>query len=473
MDNWLRHNNVIRVVAVVVGILLWVIVRLDLQNSSGPTEPTTVSQTYTNVEVQVAGLDEERYTLLSYEPARVSLTVVGTASALRRVDINDYRVVLNLADLAAGEHQVSLTHEGFPGNVQVVLDPPNVTVHIDEKERKEVPVSIETIGSPADGYTAGEAIAQPNRVNVTVTSSEADQVAGVVGTIDIAGATASVKQQVKLVAVDQDGQELDVTVTPAVVDVEVPITSPFKTMPLQIALVGETPAGYAVASLEQSASEVTVFAPQAFLNSLEFYDGLQIDLSKLTQTATFEFDIAPKEGVERVEPAKVTVKVTVVPAVVETLTGVPVTLNGGSANYDYRIVVPASGALDVAVEGAPDVIGELSSEDVQAVVDVSNLAPGTYELPIDYSLPSFVETADGAASAVRVEVAPKSDAAAAEPAEPAEEAPEEEGGIGGSGDSGEEPAPPEPEAETTTGSYGEPIGDRLRLIDVDHQNIVA
>ncbi|HZG86065.1 CdaR family protein [Paenibacillus sp.] len=445
MDNWLRHNNVIRVVAVVVGILLWVIVRLDLQNSSGPTQPTTVSQTYTNVGVQVVGLDEERYTLLSYEPARVSLTVVGTASALRRVDINDYRVVLNLTDIAAGEHQVSLTPEGFPNNVQVVLDPPNVTVTIDEKERKEVPVSIQTVGSPADGYTAGEAIAQPNRVNVTVISSEADRVAGVVGTIDIAGATASVKQQVKLVAIDQDGQELDVAVTPAVVDVEVPITSPFKTMPLQIALVGNTPAGYAVASFEQSASEVTVFAPQAFLNSLEFYDGLRIDLSQLTETTTFEFDIAPKQGVERVEPAKVTAKVTVVPAVVQTLPGVPVTLNGGSANYEYRIVDPTAGELDVPVEGAPGVIEKLSPRDVRAIVDVSNLAPGMYELPIDYSLPSFVETADGASSIVRVEVAPKSDAASADPAAPLDDGSVEGGDAVGPG---EEPAAPsEPEAE--------------------------
>ncbi|HZG77619.1 MAG TPA: CdaR family protein, partial [Paenibacillus sp.] len=231
MDNWLRNNNIIRIVAVVVGLLLWVIVRLDVQNASGPTQPTTVSQTYTNQSVQVVGLDEERYTLLSYEPTKVSITVIGTAAALRRVEIEDYKVILDLTDVQAGEHLVSLTHEGFPSNVQVVLDPPNVSVSLDEKERKEVPVTINIIGSPADGFTAGEPIAQPNRVNVTVSSSLADQVASVVGLIDIDGATESVKQQVKLVALDQEGTELDVAVTPAVVDVEMPVTSPFKTVP--------------------------------------------------------------------------------------------------------------------------------------------------------------------------------------------------------------------------------------------------
>ena len=423
MDNWLRNNNIIRIVAVVVGLLLWVIVRLDVQNASGPTQPTTVSQTYTNQSIQVVGLDEERYTLLSYEPTKVSITVIGTAAALRRVEIQDYKIMLDLTDVQAGEHLVSLTHEGFPSNVQVVLDPPNVSVSLDEKERKEVPVTINIIGSPADGFTAGEPVAQPNRVNVTVSSSLADQVASVVGLIDIDGAKESVTQQVKLVALDQDGAELDVAVTPAVVDVEVPVTSPFKTVPLQVTLEGETPPGFAVGAFEQSASEVTVFAPQAFLNSLEFYDGLRIDLSALTATRTFEFDVPLKDGVERVDPGKVTARVTIVPAVNATLPGIPLTLNGKQEDYEYRVVAPEGGAVDLTVEAAQDVIDNLAAEDIQAIVDVSNLPPGVHELPVEYTLPSFVEPAQTSVGTVTVEVTAVSAETSVEPESPGGEPP--------------------------------------------------
>jgi len=443
MDNWLRNNNIIRIVAVVVGVLLWVIVRLDVQNASGPTQPTTVSQTYTNQTVQVVGLDEERFTLLSYEPTKVSLTVIGTAAALRRVEIDDYRIMLDLTDVQAGEHLVSLTHEGFPSNVQVVLDPPNVSVTLDEKERKEVPVTINIIGSPADGFTAGEPIARPNRVNVTVSSSQADQVASVVGLIDIDGAKEPVLQQVKLVALDQDGNELDVAVSPSVVDVEVPITSPFKTVPLQISLEGETPPGYAVGAFEQSASEVTVFAPQAFLNSLEFYDGLTIDLSKLTASRTYDFEVPLRNGVERIEPGTVTAKVTIVPAVAALLPAVPLTLNGTQDEYQYLLSAPASKSVDVKVEAAQDVIDNLAAKDVRAIVDVSNLPPGVYEVPVEYTLPSFVEPADGNVATVTVEITSKSaetsaepEAPAAEPTPPAE-GDDAAGAAGGSG-SGDE-----------------------------------
>jgi YbbR domain-containing protein len=430
MDNWLRSNNIIRVVAVMVGILLWVIVRLDVQNTTGPTQPTTVSQKYTGVEIQVEGLDENRYTLRSIEPKTVSLTLIGTGSALSKVKIGDYKVVLDLSEALPGETLMSLKKVGFPSNVEVVLDPPNVSVVLDEKERKEVPVTINTIGSPADGFSAGTPIVQPNRVNVTVTSSLSDEVASVVGLVDIEGAEASVKQQVKLVALNVDGAELDLDITPAVVDVEVPITSPFKTMPLQVTLEGATPSGLAVGAFEQSASEVTLYGQQAFLNSLEFYDGLEIDLSLLRETKTFEFNIPLQTGVERVEPSTVSVKVTIVEAVPQTLADVPIMLNGMSDDYTYKIVSPETKEIDVSVEAAPEIIANLKVSDVKAVVDVSNIPPGVYEVPVNVSLPSFVEKGPDNPAAVMVEVTAKSEEASAEPEVPADGGASADAGAG-------------------------------------------
>ncbi|HZG57787.1 CdaR family protein, partial [Paenibacillus sp.] len=305
-------------------------------------------------------------------------------------------------------------------------------------------------------FTAGEPVAQPNRVNVTVSSSLADQVASVVGLIDIDGATESVKQQVKLVALDQEGTELDVAVTPAVVDVEVPVTSPFKTVPLQVTLEGETPPGFAVGAFEQSASEVTVFAPQAFLNSLEFYDGLRIDLGALSATRTFEFDVPLKDGVERVDPGKVTARVTIVPAVNATLTGIPLTLNGKQEDYEYRVVAPELGAVDVTVEAAQDVIDNLAAEDVRAIVDVSNLPPGVHELPVEYTLPSFVEPSQTSVGTVTVEVTAVSEETTADPAAPDGEGPAAGTGNGtGTEDGGKAGADEDAAANAGNGDDGE------------------
>lgn len=414
MDNWLRNNNVIRVVAVLVGILLWVIVRLDVQNSSGPSQPTTISQTYTNVAVQVVGLDEDRLTLMSYEPQRVTLTVIGTASSLRRVS-GDYRVLLNLTDVQPGEQLVSLTHEGFPANVQVVLDPPNVAVVIDEKERKELPVTIEVAGEPAQGYLAGEPIVQPNRVNVTVESSVADRVASVVGVVDIAGAKQTVKREVRLAALGPDGEELDVPISPAVVEVEVPVTLPFKTVPLQISLDGDTPPGLAVESFTQSAAEVKVYAPQEILDRISFYEGPRIDLSRLNRTQTFEFDLPEMDGVERVEPAEVSATVTIADAEVVTFGEVPIVLNGAREGFTYSAGENDAGTMAVSLEAAPSVAAGLTADDVTASVEVGMLPPGEYELPVVFSLPVFAELAEDTPRIVRVVVTEEAEDASTEP----------------------------------------------------------
>jgi hypothetical protein len=46
------------------------------------------------------------------------------------------------------------------------------------------------------------------------------------------------------------------------------------------------------------------------------------------------------------------------------------------------------------LEGAPDLLGKLTLQDVQAIVDVSNLAPGKHELAINLSLPMFIKQAE-------------------------------------------------------------------------------
>ncbi|WP_199615059.1 CdaR family protein [Paenibacillus alkalitolerans] len=435
MDRWLGNVYVIRVVAVLLAVMLWLIVRFDMDNSGAVTKPATESLKYTDASISITGLDENRYTLLSIEPQKVNLEVSGTASALRKINTRDYKVVLDLTGAKPGEQLMPLSHAGFPGGVEVSIDPPNVYVTLEEKQRKEIPVTVNITGEPADGYKAGEPVVEPNRVNVTVSGSVAEEIRSIVGVVSVAGATATVKDQVRLVALDGQGQPVDVAISPPVVDVEVPVTSPFKTVPLQIKLNGAPPPGLAVGSFEQSAAEVTVYGAESFLNSLEFYDGLAVDLGSLTQTTDFNFDIPLKDGVERVSPDSVTARITIVNAMTATVKDIPLTINGKSDEYSYRVISPADTSFDVSVEAAPDIVQNLSSDDVKAIVNVSNMPPGTHELPVEYNLPSFVKTVPGNVNYVTVEIAAKAEDAAAAPA-PATD-----------GSSEENPVPPEQASE--------------------------
>src|SRR5690606_35056688 len=148
----------------------------------------------------------------------------------------------------------------------------------EEIQNKEVPVQVEVTGNPADGYIAGTPIMNPIRAIVSVPSSRSDQIVAVKAIVDITDVNEAVQESGKLVAINQQGEEEEAVITPAVVEVEIPITSPFKTIPLQLTLVNQPADGFSVDSFKQNITEVTVYGPDAILDELEFYNQIEVDL---------------------------------------------------------------------------------------------------------------------------------------------------------------------------------------------------
>jgi YbbR domain-containing protein len=263
---------------------------------------------------------------------------------------------------------------------------------LEEKVKKEVPVTINVTGKPATGLKAGQPIIKPNRVIVTVPSSRENDVDTVKADINVDNAQSPVSKQVRLTAYDKNGRKMEsASIDPPVVDVEVPITSPFTTVPLQLKLVGEPPRGFSVASLTKNIDKVTVYGPQDLIDRMEFYEGPTINLTDLKENKDFSLDIPLKNNITQVEPAKVEVKVEIVPSAFKTLDGVPFSIIGQNDGFETKVVFPETGKLSVAVEAAPAVLEKLKATDIQAILDVSNLPPGRYELPVTLNLPSFVK----------------------------------------------------------------------------------
>lgn len=392
MDKWLRNTTVVRIIALMLGILLWAVVHLDEQTTTGGNTPQIFKTTeINNIGITKVGLDDTQYSIKSVQPSMAKVKLRGKDVDLKRIDPRDTRVLLDLSTVTKGTHILPLQEDGFPAGVDVEIFPKSVTVTVEEKVKKEMPVNIDVVGTPGNGFKAGLPIINPNRIHITAPTSRLDEVASVRGEVNVEGVESAVSKEVRLVAYNNDGEEMQVAITPSVVDVEVPITSPFKRMPLQIRLIGQTPPGYSVAAYKQSVNQVTVYGPQDVLDNMEFYEGRQIDLSELTADKLFSLDIPLKIGVEQIDPKKVDVELDIVPSEIKTLQQVKITLNGLNDEYTTRIVSPGEGIIDLTLEAAPSIMEKLKPEDVQAGVDVSNLPTGTHELPLVLNLPPYVK----------------------------------------------------------------------------------
>ncbi|WP_068605105.1 CdaR family protein [Paenibacillus swuensis] len=411
MDKWLENSTVVKITALVLGLLLWMVVHFDEQNTPRAQLPKTQTVTVTDVGINQVGLDEGEYWVSSVQPSKVALKLRGKSSVLNRLNPEDTRVELNLNGITEGIHTLPLRGVSQVNDVDIVeILPATVTVRVEAMQKKEMPVQIKLKGAPADGFKAGEPVINPNKVYVLLPSSMQDSIEQVVGTVDLEGLNEAVRnRRVKLVALDRNGKRVDAVITPSIVEVEVPITSPLKTVPLQVKLTGRMPDGYAIASLTPNVDHVTVYGPQDVLDPLELFDGLQLDLSalKLTKDAQVALDIPLLPGMEKVEPAQVEYTIKVVQSAKRTLANVPVTIVGQNDEFTTRIAEPAAGTIDAEVEGAPTLLDGLTRRDVQAIVNVTDLPPGLHTVPVILNPPSLIYPSAGFSARVQVEIKAK------------------------------------------------------------------
>jgi YbbR domain-containing protein len=391
MDKWLRNTNVVRVVALIIGIFLWVVVHMEQTNVTGNSPLRDRVETINNVAITTK-YDESHYFISSMSPSNVQVILSGKETAVNKVTTsNTYQIQLDLTQVGKGDHQLPLIPVGFPSDVDVQVIPRTVHVVIEELQMKEVPVVINVKGTPAAGLKAGQPMVKPNKVYITAATSKLEQIDNVRGEVSVDKAQSAVTKQVRLQAFDKDGKEVQVNMNPSVVDVEVPITSPFKTIPLQLKLSGEPAKGFAISSVTQSPDKITVYGSQDVVDRLEFYQGPQVNVQDMKETKEYSLDIPIRNKVTQLDPAKVTIHVEIVPSVTKAIENIPITIIGQNESYNTKVILPDTAKLNITVEGAPALIDQIKSEDIQAILDVSNLPPGKHELSVTLNLPTYVK----------------------------------------------------------------------------------
>ncbi|PWV89130.1 YbbR domain-containing protein [Paenibacillus cellulosilyticus] len=393
MDKYLAHPTALKILSVVVALLLWAVVHFDPESNSNSTTTTAVTHVIDTVKIKTIGLDEKTKALRSIDPGTVKLVVSGSRTRIAAAEPDDYVVSANLSQAPDGQSEVQLSVE-LPKGVELVQMTPNrASVTIVPMQTKEFEVQVLTEGEPANGYKVGEPIIKPNnRVHVTLPEDELADVGAVSVNVNVKDEEETVSEKkARVIVYDNDGNEMeDAVVSPSVVEVEVPITKPYKTLPLQLGFSGTLPDGLSIAKVTPSVQQVTVYGPQDVLDKLDYYDGATVDLSKVTESGSFTYAIAPIEGVASIDPSKVTVTIDVEPTSERVIEKVPITLNSLAEGMTAAIQEPANSTIDIVVTGASSLLTALQQSDVQAVAKLESLGVGQHEVVLDVHLPSYL-----------------------------------------------------------------------------------
>ncbi|WP_407313679.1 YbbR-like domain-containing protein [Desulfosporosinus sp. SB140] len=375
----LRRNLGVKLLSFLFAILFWIFVM-----NQGTTDKLIPDQTLT-VPLVVSNLPQNMIVM-----SQLPLVSVRFQGINPSANIKDIYAQIDLTGGTVGEHSYTIKVNTPTGTNVVDVQPASIKLVLDSVQEKTVTVQAVVSGNPADGFQMGTPIVKPSAVNVRGPSSIVGSLDKVTAEINLAGANDTVEVSRPISFRDKEGKPIfgpnpsvDIlTSYPSSVDVIVPVVSKgmsSKMIPLKVTTTGTVPQGKVLSSLLPSPASVQVSGtPQA----LKGFDSLSIgpiDLSSLTEDKTFQIPldkVTLPSGVTFLDGTTISVIAQIGPGPIQkTITGVPVQIRNVGTGLDVdQTIAP----IDVVVVGLPDILKNLTADQIQLWVDASGQAAGSY-----------------------------------------------------------------------------------------------
>ncbi|MGR3766530.1 CdaR family protein [Rossellomorea sp. NS-SX7] len=393
MDKFMESKWFMRVVGLLLAFILYLSVNFDdiQKTANNSSNPQTSFDTIQNVPLEVF-YDSENL-VVSGLPETVNLTVDGPKAIVQPTKtLKDFQVYVDLNDVGIGEHQVPVEIDNISDKLKVKINPEFVTVTVQEKVTEEFTIEPEfNSGLLSNGFEAEGLSVNPKTVKVTGAKDQIDQIAYVKATLDIEGEiNENVTREAKVQVLDREYNKLNVQIEPEYVDVTVSVVNPSKEVPIAVKEKGSLPEGTTLESISVEPETANVFGRQEVLDTIEELTA-EIDLSKITKDTTISVPLSLKEGLNKVAPEEVKVKIDVNTKAEKKLSGIELTPEGLAEEYEYTILTPEDGAVDATLKGENGAVEKITKEDFTLALDLAGLEPGEHEVAIDAVGPENVD----------------------------------------------------------------------------------
>lgn len=394
MDKLFRNTWFIKIISFLIALMLFSMVTSEENKNNDGSSSSSGQDVETINENLSAQYDADKYIVLGL-PSSVKVRLKGSTEEILKAKLQTTRkVYVDFTDKKPGKYNVKIQTEGFPSELSVEVIPSTVDVTIQKKVTQSFPVSLDLLNRAniAEGYSIGDYKVDPDKVSVTGAEKLVKQIAFVKGVVDLKDITKSVEQQVSLNAYDKNGNQLDVNIDPSVVKVEIPVESPSKEVPITVKPTGELSDGYAIESIDVTPETVKLFGGKDFLDGIAEVDGIEVPVDDLDKTKTIQVDVPLPKDAEKVEPDTIDVTVHVGKESTRVIQEIPIIINDlANKNRNISFINPENRSIKIKLTGAEKVLNQLQRTDIQAVIDISSLSAGDHEVPIQVTVPDFID----------------------------------------------------------------------------------
>lgn len=385
LDKVLFNEKYSKVVSLVLAVLLYAIVNYNALSTSFQSSlrysktlsDVTILAKYNSDTFEISGLPEKVDVILTGDAANVT----SAANA------ENGTVICDLDGLTEGEHEIKLTTEGYGNNVNVVVNPTNVNVVMKKKTTRQFDISYDFINQDKmeQIYSAGTPEFEYTKINVRASKDTLDSIAFVKALIDVSGQSADFEQDAVLVAYDSSGKPVNADIVPNTVHVKVPVTSPNKSVNIQVQVSGEVPDGKAIDSITMDQQTVTIYGSETTLANIDQVV-VTLDAGTLTKDSTVLRPIVLPAGVTSATNTQVTMNITLADAEEKTIDDIPI--NVINNNKHYKASQPDNKTTtSVTVKGTKNNIDKLAADDINVYIDMKDVQPGLQKFALQIEQP--------------------------------------------------------------------------------------
>lgn len=408
-----RHNLWLKVLAVVISVLIWLVV----VNVSDPVTSTTL----TGVSVEITNGDVltsqgKIYEITSAETT--SVTVSAKRSILDSIGKDNLKAVADMNDLdeATGTIPLKVESNKYGEKIESMkAKESSVQISVDNLMKSQLPITASVTGTPAENYVIGDVTMDQNIVRISGLEKIISQVAKVVAEVSVEGMSSNISTAVELKLYDKDNNQIeDDNVTKNISSVAI-VAEVLATKEVSVKAYtsGTVADGYGLTGKTSINPETVMIAGKASV--LKNISEITIPSTELSVEGAMEnvkatldlSDYLPENTRFAVSDQDTTVSVTVGVGAKKTETeeisrGMITVKNVPTG---FSATVSLTRVMEIELTGMPDAMAKLEESPMEVTIDLEAYMKemgitalgdeATYEVPLTLKLPSGVQTLEG------------------------------------------------------------------------------
>ncbi|NMC45484.1 MAG: hypothetical protein GYA52_01500 [Chloroflexi bacterium] len=364
--------------AFVLAITIWIMA----VNATDPVDKRTYPQ---EIPVEIVGKDPE-LVITNEIPAQVTVSLSAPTSLWETLIDNPELIhaSIDLSKRAEGTYDIDVEVKVSARPVKVeTVGPSSIEVTMEPLYSKYLPINLVQPSQPAVGYEAGEATISSEFATVSGPSSLMADVAEVRAILDVSQANQDIDRNITLAAYDENGVIVErVSIDPEQVHVTMPISQRggYRNVTVKAIVTGQVASGYRLTNITVSPLTVTVYsADSQIVNELPGYvDTQPLNINGADQDISGSLPLNLPAGVSVVGESTIKISVTV-SAIQGSITLNNQTIELVGLNPEYTVLISPE-IVDVILSGPLPLLDDLKASDVRVILDLTDLAPGTYQL---------------------------------------------------------------------------------------------